>query len=433
MAEVKTYSTPTAICAYFESISAGSLSYLNGKYTLNKNVTLTVPTAPPAPAPAWTEAKLVLNNEEVFDGKDYTITLDFSTSGLFGFNSSTMKTAVNHLVLAGATDKIILASCGAFTTGESNFTLYKCVNLIPSDTDEKVSGFVGVGSNNFRVIKAVNKGNLSSCGSYSGGIVGAECYNYKAIKCENESDLGTESDGTSTGLGGICGSSNTNAIIIKCKNTGTIQGSGVGGIVGCWFAMSDDLAGDNYSNITQNGHSDIVDCVNTGDILDTGKTSGGIAGEGLGYYRNTKTLKTQHTYVNILGCKNLAKFTGDSHGICGDNVGHSIIAIDYAYTNNNTTGLSLLLDNKVTITIKDCSTITGAICGNHALLSEITSIYYNTEYKMTKLIVKNSTTKERVAVVASFAPNSLSTAEYVKSSGDKVNLIKHFDYISRKH
>jgi hypothetical protein len=253
----------------------------------------------------------------------------------------------------------------------------------------------------------------------------------------NESDLGSvtadENDNLTiqvVGLGGICGGSNNNAIIIKCKNTGTIKGSGVGGIVGCWFATSDDT---DTTIITQNGHSDIVDCVNTGNILDLSNQSGGIAGEGLAYYKNTKTLKTQHTYVNIFGCKNLAKFTGDSHGICGDNVGHSIINIDYASTTDDTSGLSLLLDNKVTVTIKDCSTITGAICGNHTLLSEITKNYYNTEYKMTKLIVKNSTTKERVAVVASFAPNSLSTAEYVKSSGDKVNLIKHFDYISRKH
>ena len=174
--------------------TTGTLTYnsINKTYKLLKDVEIS--------EGDFTYPHIQLNNGEVFDGNNHTITQNYNSTGFFVINSSTLETTIKHLTIGKGSTTNYINGGGIVRNGQSNFTVYKCTSTghARNNNFSGMGGIVGYECNNFRVIKCVNNGDFSNCytnqGSGSGGcggIVGANCYNYKAIKCINNAPIGS--------------------------------------------------------------------------------------------------------------------------------------------------------------------------------------------------------------------------------------------------
>ena len=164
----------------------------------------------------------------------------------------------------------------------------------------KVKGNIITTRENVGGITANNKGNIINCAnditiqaaSINGGIAGTNdgiidlCKNYNVIKTTNEL--------SNSNSGGIAGANNENAIIKRCKNSGSTEGQNdyIGGIVGI------------------NGGT-IIYCCNIGTVFSAKDTIGGIAG-----------YQTYSSNAMISNCYNAGEISGPTSkvgGIIGEN------------------------------------------------------------------------------------------------------------------
>ncbi|MBQ4376551.1 MAG: hypothetical protein II793_02510, partial [Bacteroidales bacterium] len=180
-------------------------------------------------------------------------------------------------------------------------------------------GIVGYAENTstIAITNCTNSGtinqNASASSSRCGGIVGG----MSAITAGEISNC--QNNGTISCTGGIAGGilgyvmTNTSVVTVSnSKNSGSINGSYCGGIVGQVANAAANgiliLNDTNTSTITcvstsggivgkiANNVAKIKQCINIGDIVATGNIIGGISG--------------QFDYVNIYGCKNSGNISG---------------------------------------------------------------------------------------------------------------------------
>ena len=216
-----------------------------------------------------------------FDGKDHiirglNINLADSTNsddyqGLFGVIGE--NGVVKNLTVEGS---ITIAQNSYYrvggVAGQNEGTVNNCISHVEINVTADVSseygevysgGVVGL---NFGTVENCSNSvavNTSGASAFAGGIVGA-----------NGVDSGTVSGCYNTGtvngttVGGIAGA-NLNTIS-GCYNTGTVTGTTAGGVVGenCSEYFSGDQVGHNFGTVNS--------CYNTGTI--TGTTVGGVVG-----------------------------------------------------------------------------------------------------------------------------------------------------------
>ena len=173
-------------------------------------------------------------------------------AGLFG-NSNT----IQNLTIANSYIK-----GGNYTGGLVGFnltggTIKHCYNnnTIVIEIGNYVGGIAGLSYGT--ISECENNGVINGYGSYAGGIAGLEYGTI--IDCNNSGKI----IGNAEYVGGVAGALYTGSSIIECKNSGTVTGSGdrVGGIAG-----------------TANSNSLISQCTNTGAVTGSAGDVGGIAG-----------------------------------------------------------------------------------------------------------------------------------------------------------
>lgn len=384
----------------------GTLTYENGVYKLHSNVEINE-----TYALAYADVQMTINNLEVFDGNNHTITLNYATKGFFKINSSSIGTTIKNIKIYSATINGADESGGIVSNSNSNFTLKHCKSNINMVNDNS-GGIVGSSCYNFIVKKCTNVGNFNDDKKQgNGGIIGANCYNYHVYMCTNRGDFTTHDSG------GICGSNNYNAKIIKCKNYGIMTNEYCGGIVGSNFHNYNSA----YNAYTK---SEIYKCINYGEIYTS--NSAGICGQNLGkIYLGQSYNIIYKSQINIVKCKNLDKTIHPSNGICSDNVG--IITF-------NTAGLQNIvykLKSGLKIKIKDCYSYKGNICGLTCLTFTGNIDLNQIKYKGTKLIISDTYTKKSALVLGSIG-NPCSSKAIYKRSEKKINLLKHPFTLSKK-
>ena len=344
------YDNSYDILLYFNNASAGSLSYHNNKYKLNHDI------------PELDnyidsyQVHIQLNNKQVFDGNNHTITLTGATSGLFVFDSTSLETTVKNLTILGPT---ISRNGSAFVKyRQSFFTIDNCTNNINNIllNAPLIGGIVGYYCSKFLVKNSTNN---SIIPNYSGGICSVLCNNFKIINCKNNiialnQQIDPQSDPYINLSGGIVGenSSKFKVIsctnyrplllgfsggivakncydfkIIKCKNYGTLNGKNIegggnnGGIIaqGCYnfnvykCINYGAINGDNSSGIIYESSSNFIcsQCTNKGII--SGNNCSGIVGGN--YISNS-------LYVKLYKCVNIGNITeNNSGGIVGSGFG----------------------------------------------------------------------------------------------------------------
>lgn len=416
-----TYTTSTDILTLFNFISANSLSYNDGVYDLNKDITLVA-------YDTYSSYHIQLNNKEVFNGNDHTITLDFEygSSGLFFIASSSMKTCIKNLTMDNADYGV--TGGGIVNRDCSYFTIDNCVNLAPAEDYSHIGGICGDHCHHFVIKNCTNRGDFSQCEYSSGGICGGRCFEFTITKCENYGQFG-EKNNNGNNCGGICGGHCVNATITYCKNHGDIYGSstiddsnwnGSGGIAGGYFG-EDINYNNNDNSLVSNKLSTIRHCKNYGK-LDGGV--GGICGGSLGYVYRCVGTKTK-SLVEIHKCKNYGIVSYDSAGIVGNFCG-----VKTLYYNNIRYEKHYTFNTGATITISDCYTENGPLMGYRT-----GSIRNDNEVNITihgtKIIIKNSFTKDKVPLIGSIVSHTTSDIEYVHGK-HKTNLIDHPQYVSSK-
>lgn len=299
----------------------------------------------------------------------------------------------------------------------SEFEIKDCKNY-GNISGNLAGGIVSNSSINFKIYNCTNNGLI--LGDNSGGIIGTRCYNIKINNCKN---IGNIAGGDS---GGIVGSNCSNLKINKCINTGIISGENSGGIGG-------NRIGSNINEIQNFGlmvnflygtipiftnyYTYILNSTNYGKIY--GNNSGGIVGNNFAYLGDTFRTISHNGEHKIYNCKNKGKIINtNGGGIAGSNFGSS-------YQD----GLSNIL------TIDKCKTRYGNLIGSNVLYN---SSYYD-EFPVpvpNKLIIKDSYTRNDMALVLSFAdhnnifPEDTRSAYYIKENGKKINLLKHPEYSS---
>jgi hypothetical protein len=407
------YSTPNDICAFFNANSPKALKYNahTHKYTLHQNVLLDNYTN-------VGEIYIQLNNKEHFDGKNHIIEVTNPSYGLFVFNSKSMETTIENVVMgsiSGDYSNIIISSGGGGLVRklQSFFTLKNCVNY-RSANDNMTGGLCGSLCSKFKITQCTNYGyrNLGS-----GGICGPFCASFEISKCKNlflsgDDVLGADFNLLTSDSGGICGLLCANFKLNHCQNTidfSNDEDSGMGGIVGlgCFnftvensinsgnFLANNDYWGGGICGFGCNQFK-IKKCTNTGNMSgafaggitacncsnyelymctnygDIGDYSGGIAGENNGSPQQFVYFHTLSQCVEINKCVNYGKINGDdSGGIVGPRFG--LIAGQIPIINNK-----LSINNCVNNGAVTSKTGAGGIAGAQLGKVDLTNGVYAT-------------------------------------------------------
>lgn len=286
-----------------------------------------------------------IKNEANVSGKAYT-------GGIFGYikanSGSNIKASSSRGVITGEyyVGGLIGRADGTSITDCSNSgTEISATSCLVSGTDffAYLGGYVGYGAS---VSGCINNSNINyiSRGRYVGGIAG---YLTDAVSnCENH---GTISSGADY-VGGIVGSlvSNANLSITSLKNTASISGTfRIGGIMGYAFSTGtflisniensgaisggDDLGGIagcvNYG--TNPGAVTASDLSNTGDVIGTSHTVGGLFGYIGG--NSSSAVKNSSSSAKIQGTYRVGGLIGSSVVALKDstNEGSTITATGY--------------------------------------------------------------------------------------------------------
>ena len=350
----------------------GALTYSKGEYKLHQDLTLNL-------RQTGYPVHFMLNETEVFNGNNHTITLITSdSSGLFVFNSSSLKTTVKNLTITRGDDNAYIATTGGglVKNNQANFTVKHCKYIgIESDGDHYSGGLIGSYCSNFVVENSCVQCDLDIysggiCGSncsnflikhcknnmnqllsnniyeYAGGICGAYCFNFKIEHCTNNVNDNDSYDGGIVGSycknfevsdcenngildedsGGIIAPACYNFVVKNCINTKPIGEYG-GGIVGYNSQRFEVELCKNIGNINNShsggivggycGNFKINKCKNYGDITVDASESGGIVGAyaGSSFFESSPDADS---YMKIYNCTNYGKLLGtDSAGIVG--------------------------------------------------------------------------------------------------------------------
>lgn len=323
---------------------AGALTYHHGTYKLTKDVSIDV-------YDGGEPTHIMLNEGEVFDGNDYTMTYITNNSrGLFVINGnqgSTKTTIKNLNVTSDGDAKIRFNGGGIVRNQQSNFTIKNCKNLgFYMYGNNENGGIVGGSCNNFVVEHCTNSVDVYD--DYCGGIVGAYCTDFEVKKCKNLYDSNNDNY-IYYYCGGIVGYNCSKFKVSHCTNNVAINDTNTsGGIVGpeCFDFEVEDCS--NTGDLTLNDTNfcsgivapycndfKVKDCENYSNIPDY---SGGIVGS---YCHSFEVEKCRNNGISIGDesggiisencsnfkinkCKNFAEVSGDyAGGIVGDQTGHN--------------------------------------------------------------------------------------------------------------
>ena len=186
-----------------------------------------------------------------------------------------------------------------------------------------------------KVLGCVNEGTLNTMGA-CGGIVGTSASNVTVENCLNKGDVASKSE-VCCDVGGVYGRGWSTGVVIKnCKNEGDLSID----TKGCWWNVPvvENVPGSNsyaacwIGGIKSAGASDVIACVNTGNVSATGECVvylGGIAGGSDGDVINcysTGDVTGYSKYNNVM-CSGIV-------GVVEGNTSNGIITVQ----NNFSTG-----------------------------------------------------------------------------------------------
>lgn len=214
--------------------------------------------------------------------------------------------------------------------GSINLTnVKKCSNnmSIISTGKYAIGGIVGWAKDKCNVEESYNTGDITG-NKYVAGIVGTFEFESNMISCENRGNIIANTvleDSNISDVGGLVGRLNKNAHIVKSKNTGKVNGNGIGvggiaGVINSSSTVEQSYNEGRIGNVEQGDQvgaiagralieGKIIACYNKEEVL--GKTAvGGILGH-LGY-------STGKAYIN--NCYNMGNISskdGKAGGITG--------------------------------------------------------------------------------------------------------------------
>lgn len=302
-----------------------------------------------------TNCFIILDQYEIFDGGNFTITYDASipNRGLIATKNVQFKEAS---------------------------PLIRNLTVISSGNIPDGGGIVRNDQRFFSVENCISSGTIS--GANAGGICGLNAGRDDAdnnpgyVSITNCSSTGIIAGPDAGGIAGTFGGLSGNLIINKCFSTGNITGIRAGGIVGSYFAntgfgsiegcystgiiQGSDAGGIAGNNCGYLGTSSIAKCYSLGNII--GPQAGGIGGSYSG---------ASATLLDISGCYSNGSISGsDSGGIVGQYGGNNtktptingILRINNCYSNGNYSGTNSggicgsFVANNGTCTLNNCYT-----------------------------------------------------------------------------
>lgn len=246
---------------------------------------------------------------------------------------SRIKDCINYGEITGdAAVGGIAGVAGRFSSTVHDYNCFayveNCENYgnIKTTEGNSAGGITGGSTGVSKILNCINYGNVTGEGIYTGGIAGYNSLRSSVEDCTNSGIIA----GMSNSVGGIVGSSSNESEILNCTNSGDVTGeaSYIGGVVGnngsCIVedcTNSGNVVGTNNGRVggiagNSGNESEILNCINSGDVTGEGTYVGGIAG------RN-------YTESEILNCMNSGDVIGMSNrvgGIAGDQYGDAVIS-----------------------------------------------------------------------------------------------------------
>ncbi|MFQ9923528.1 MAG: hypothetical protein ACLRVU_08440 [Beduini sp.] len=232
-----------------------------------------------------------------------------TTAGVVGYNEGTIESCINYASVTS--NGQMLGGIAGYT--KENTTILNCDNYGAIEGGANYFGGVIGDSTGTSLKNCNNYGTVSGTGNYAGGIVGYATSGLTISNCTNANDIKVNG----FYIGGIAGTSLTNVVITDCINENTIDGKKyVAGVSG-------------YTK------GSLQNCVNSGLIIGTDQSVGGIAGYATGAItlsncHNKNEVNSSNSYVGgIVGtssdnvvvsdCTNGGLIIGDSYvaGIVG--------------------------------------------------------------------------------------------------------------------
>lgn len=245
--------------------------------------------------------KYILMNNIVFNASDYENGGDFYNSGKGWEPIGTSSTPFS---------------------GSFNGNKYAIINLQINNPKKDYQGLFGCTSG--ATIKGVNLQDVHIVGgNYIGGVVGYDSYTTTLSDCYCDGYISGNSY-----VGGMIGYTSYGNIT-NCINSAQIFGvNDVGGISGLAYALA--ISG--LQNVTQYYHVYIKNCINSGIIVCSETTAGGIVG-------NTKYVEDNpyNVYANIYiqNCYNVGNISAKKYagGILGCDTRQTIVQYSYSIGN----------------------------------------------------------------------------------------------------
>jgi hypothetical protein len=250
------------------------------------------------------------SNYITYDGTGKTVTIDSIANYLGFIQNGTVSINGSHAITV---QNINSSSLNGSTLNGATFTRAGWI----------CQAYFGININNILgrveilIDNCTNSATISSTGLGNGGIVGGRSFqngNGTISNCSNSGIINSSNAGgilgIGSGLGQLCN-------VTNCYNTGLISGNLSGGICGAQSGIS--------------GTATITNCYNTGAI--TGTSSGGICGGLAGAFYNG--------IVTITNCYNTGTIGNDyCGGICGEQSGSvtGTATITNCYNTGNITG-----------------------------------------------------------------------------------------------
>ena len=155
---------------------------------------------------------------------------------------------------------------------------------------ECVGGIAGNANPNSVISQCTNTGAVTGSGKIVGGIAGGANINSTISQCTNSGAV----TGSGERVGGIVGKASTNSAISQCTNSGAVTGSvgNIGGIAGIIFGTVEksvnngtikrkegtDGLGGVVGQIGANCTAKIINCYNTGKVIEEGNNTNAVGG-----------------------------------------------------------------------------------------------------------------------------------------------------------
>jgi len=263
-------------------------------------------------------------------GRKGIVSGNTDTGGLVGFSSQPLSSLRNMGSVKGSGMNTggVVGNISAPGTA-----LRYCQNEGSVTGSERTGGIAGSFTSSLdseSVIKeCYNKGSVQGGSYQAGGIAGYAGAGYYSAVIEDCSNSGEVTGaGTNGGIVGLLDKGKSS--IVQCKNTGTVEGSSAGGIVGnnrgkiidCYNAgtVIGDADGGGIAAYQNEGEGEISKCYNEGSVI-SNSYAGGIIGE------NGAAVSYSYNSGKVRG-------SGISGGIAGKNEG----SIKYVYGAGVVTG-----------------------------------------------------------------------------------------------